>query len=53
MSDTVTVHIEDVPVESITHVLVAIEIADRHWDSEQHKSVTALVLGLRKARFTT
>lgn len=45
------VHIADVPVESITHALVAIEIASRDWlDVEQHESLTKLVLGLRAAR---
>lgn len=48
--DLVTVHIENVPRSSITHVLIAIELADAHWDSEQHQAVTALVLGLRAAQ---
>jgi hypothetical protein len=49
---TVTVHVEGVPVHSITDALLAIEGADLRgmWDQEQHDRLTRLVLGLRQIR---
>lgn len=56
---TVTVHIEGVPLSSITDALLAIEAYDERnkayhernkgttWYEASHKDLTALVLGLR------
>lgn len=53
MGDRVTVCIENVQVNGITDVLLAIERANGEWfDQEQHDRVTELVLGLREARST-
>lgn len=50
-TDKITVHIEDVPRQSILSALLAIESADLRgvFDQDQHNELTTLVLGLRKA----